>query len=190
MPDATTLLKQDHRKVEGLFEQYRQDKRQSVAREICNELKIHTQIEEQVVYPVLGTEVSSGDELKRHAEDEHAQVEKLIQQIAREDYTGGRTQALMEQVMADVVEHVREEETEILPKLEAAIPPESLEQLGSQLQSAKQAELRQLQEETSRDDGLVDLTKEELYQRARRKGIQGRSSMNKGQLIEALHHTG
>lgn len=190
MPDATTMLKQDHRKVEGLFAQYRQDKRDSLAKEICNELKVHTQIEEQVVYPVLGTEVDSGDAMKRHAEDEHAQVEKLMEQIERENFSGGRAQALMEQVMADVMEHVHEEESELLPKLEAAISPESLEQLGIQLQSAKQAEQRQLEAAPPGADGLVDLTKEELYQRARRKGIQGRSNMNKDQLIDALHHSG
>ena len=188
MPDPTTLLTQDHRKVESLFARYRQEKQESLAQQICTELKIHTKIEEQVVYPVLESLVPSGAEMKQHAEDEHAQVEKLITQIERENFSGGRTHALMEQVMSEVMEHVGEEESDILPRLEAAASREQLDELGAQLESAKQEQQQKLAQPASHADGLVDLTKEELYQRARRMGIQGRSNMNKDQLIDALQH--
>src|SRR6185295_17954343 len=54
--DAIALLKADHRKVEDLFEKFekaRDGAKQKLALEICNELKIHTIIEEEVFYPAL-----------------------------------------------------------------------------------------------------------------------------------------
>src|SRR5215471_18158080 len=52
---ALTLLKQDHREVEQFFEEYEdlQSNRQKaeLARKICNALKVHTQIEEEIFYP-------------------------------------------------------------------------------------------------------------------------------------------
>jgi hypothetical protein len=38
----------------------------------------------------------------------------------------------------------------------------------------------------ARDDGLEDLSRDELYERAQRREISGRSSMTKAELIEAL----
>ncbi len=53
--DAITLLKNDHRKVEQLFQQYEQSDRraekQKLARQICQELIVHTKLEEEIFYP-------------------------------------------------------------------------------------------------------------------------------------------
>ncbi|MGZ5114417.1 MAG: hemerythrin domain-containing protein, partial [Usitatibacter sp.] len=53
-PDAIALLKADHAKVSAMFEQYDKlgdkahAKKLELARRICNELKVHTQIEEEI----------------------------------------------------------------------------------------------------------------------------------------------
>jgi len=52
--DAIALLKADRRTVEGLFDQFekaRSDEKRALAEQICNELKIHAQIEEEIFYP-------------------------------------------------------------------------------------------------------------------------------------------
>src|SRR5689334_21241680 len=53
--DAVALLKADHREVERLFGQFEKAKdegrKQQLAEQICMELRIHTQIEEELVYP-------------------------------------------------------------------------------------------------------------------------------------------
>jgi len=55
--DATHILAADHRKVEGLFEDFERassaSRKASLAREICTELKIHAQVEEEIFYPAL-----------------------------------------------------------------------------------------------------------------------------------------
>jgi len=53
--DAIALLKQDHRTVEELFEKFEkasgEGRKQALAEEICLELSVHAQIEEEIFYP-------------------------------------------------------------------------------------------------------------------------------------------
>ena len=63
--------------MEGLFEQYMSGKEPSVAEEICVELAVHTAVEEEVINPLLGSEVRNADDLRRHAEEEHLEVSAL-----------------------------------------------------------------------------------------------------------------
>src|SRR5690349_6203381 len=71
--DAITLLKNDHRKVEQLFEQYQQSDRraekQRLAREICQQLIVHTKLEEEIFYPACREHVD--DEMLDEAQVEH-----------------------------------------------------------------------------------------------------------------------
>ena len=46
MADGFQILTDDHRAVERLFETYRHDTEDSVAHEICEQLTVHTRIEE------------------------------------------------------------------------------------------------------------------------------------------------
>ena len=54
-PDAVALIKEDHRKVEKLFDSFEkardEDRRKALARQICTELTIHAMIEEEIFYP-------------------------------------------------------------------------------------------------------------------------------------------
>lgn len=55
--DATRLLKADHKHVSHLFEQFESSrstsKKQAVVSEICQELTVHAQIEEEIFYPAI-----------------------------------------------------------------------------------------------------------------------------------------
>jgi hemerythrin superfamily protein len=58
-PDALSLLTADHRKIRALFDRFesalesqtRQQKQ--IAEQICRELEIHSEIEEEIFYPLL-----------------------------------------------------------------------------------------------------------------------------------------
>jgi hypothetical protein len=52
-PDAVALLKADHRKVEELFEKFKNAESESEALvlEICTELSVHAMLEEEIFYP-------------------------------------------------------------------------------------------------------------------------------------------
>jgi hemerythrin superfamily protein len=120
---AITLLKQDHREVEEFFEEYEgldnNRVKTELARKICNALKVHTQIEEEIFYPAARK--ATGDEdLLDEALVEHAGAKHLISEIESmkvgDDLYDAKIRVLGEQVK----HHVREEEEELFPEIESS----------------------------------------------------------------------
>jgi hypothetical protein len=72
--DAIELLKADHRQVEEWFEQFRstrsEDRKQRLTGQICQALKIHTQIEQEIFYPAF-LEATGDEDVHHEAEIEH-----------------------------------------------------------------------------------------------------------------------
>ena len=80
--DGIALLKADHRKVEELFDKFesaRAGSKQKIAEQICNELKIHTIIEEQIFYPALEGKID--EDLLNEAYVEHDAAKILVNDI-------------------------------------------------------------------------------------------------------------
>jgi hemerythrin superfamily protein len=122
--DALELLEQDHREVEELFDQFDElgdntRKKGEIAGKICQALKVHTQIEEEIFYP-RAREATKDDDLIDEAVVEHAGVKHLIQEIegmrAGEDLYDAKLRVLEEMVKR----HVQEEEEELFPELASA----------------------------------------------------------------------
>jgi hemerythrin superfamily protein len=125
MPNVINLLTEDHRRVEELFGEFAESGDEATARTICDELTLHTEIEETLVYPVM-REVD--EEMTEEAIREHAQAKQLIQQIRTA--SGDELVDLMEELEAAIEHHVGEEEGEAFPKLEEQLGEERLEELG------------------------------------------------------------
>ncbi|MDQ3756764.1 MAG: hemerythrin domain-containing protein [Actinomycetota bacterium] len=187
MPDAVSMLEQDHRKVEQLFEQYEQTGDPAVVQQICTELKVHTTIEEEVVYPVVARELPEGKELDKEARDEHKEVEDAIKQIESIGYDAAEVDELMQTIIEGVNHHVEEEESEMFPKLRQELDTAKLSELGEKLAESKQAAMRTVGASGSMVEGdMTEMTKDQLYKQAQEAGIEGRSDMTKDELIEAL----
>ena len=79
--DAVSLLKADHRKVEGYFDQFESledaTRKQKLVHQICLELIIHTKLEEEIFYPAC-RENSVEDDLLDEAQVEHDGAKVLI----------------------------------------------------------------------------------------------------------------
>lgn len=183
MPDPIALLEQDHRKVEQLFEAYRSSQDPAVAEQICTELQVHTTIEEDVVYPVVKKDVPQGKELEAEAEKEHDEVEALIKKVQKAGFDDPSVPGLIQKIEEGVTHHVEEEESEMFPKLRESVAADRFTQLGEKLQQAKQKEL---QKKAGGSTVEGELTKEELYQKAKEQDIEGRSKMTKDELQEAV----
>ena len=110
--DAIALLKADHRTVEDLFEQFENasgdGKKQELALQICAELTVHAQIEEEIFYPACEGKVE--EELMREAYVEHDGAKVLIAEIGSgnpsDEYYDAKVKVLQEQIE----HHVEEEE--------------------------------------------------------------------------------
>lgn len=111
--DAVELLRSDHRQVEDLFEQFEKargdDRKQDLATRICDALRVHSQIEEEIFYPAF-YEATGEEDLHHEAIVEHDGVKKLIAEIESSgpdnEYFDARVTVLSEMVK----HHVKEEE--------------------------------------------------------------------------------
>jgi hypothetical protein len=111
--DAIALLKADHRQVEEWFAAFESarssDKKQTLASNICQALKVHATIEEEIFYPAF-LEATDEEDIHHEAAIEHDGAKKLIAAIERsgpdDEYFDARVKVLSEMIK----HHVNEEE--------------------------------------------------------------------------------
>lgn len=110
--DAVALLKEDHRTVEELFEQFEKasgdGRKQKLATEICTELSIHAQIEEEIFYPACEGKVEA--ELLEEAFVEHDGAKVLIAEIMSGEPSDEFYDAKVKVLKEQIEHHVQEEE--------------------------------------------------------------------------------
>ncbi len=127
--DACSLLDADHRNVKKLFKEFEPlaeskaksapAKRRQLADQICLELTVHAQIEEEIFYPAL-REVIKEEDLLDEAEVEHASAKDLIAQIREGDENDSKWCAKVIVLGEYIDHHVKEERNEIFVKARAA----------------------------------------------------------------------
>jgi len=125
--DAIAVLTADHKTVKALFKQFEQLKEQEDADEqkarlvqqICNELTVHAQVEEELFYPAVRDAIDD-DDLMDEADIEHASAKELIAQLEElapgDDHYDARVTVLGEYID----HHVKEEEGEMFDKARKA----------------------------------------------------------------------
>lgn len=150
MPDVFALLMDDHRTVEGLFSQFEQSQDPGVAMQICDELTVHALVEEELVYPILATKVGTG--LASEARHEHQEAKQLVSQIEAGVSAGNDVSDLVRQLKESVNHHVQEEENELFPKMQQAVPG-LIEELGADVVERKQTLQAQVAQARSLDQG-------------------------------------
>ena len=119
-PDAIALLREDHKKVAALFEEYEKARSVNVKRRlvetICQELTVHTAIEEEIFYPDVKAALKD-KELVPEARVEHASVKDLIAQVQDKEPDGEDFDAKVKVMGEFVKHHVKEEQNEMFPKV-------------------------------------------------------------------------
>ncbi|MDM0107052.1 hemerythrin domain-containing protein [Variovorax sp. J22R24] len=128
-PDACSLLDADHRKVKKMFGDYETltksraasaaQKKRELANEICMELTVHAQIEEEIFYPALREAIKETD-LLDEAEVEHSTVKDLISQLEGATDADDMFDAKVKVLGEYIDHHVKEERNEIFVKARAA----------------------------------------------------------------------
>lgn len=163
MSDITKVLRDDHARLKRLFLRASQEPENlDIALDVCDELTIHSTIEEEIVYPAL-RQLNAG--LADEAEDDHEEAKELIAEIEDLDPDDPAVDAMMTQLKKSVMRHVEREESAIFPVLERGLPDQSVE-LGSQAFALRQ-EL--LQQRPTRRSTMRTETANVGWSRARRK---------------------
>ena len=137
--DSFAKLKADHAAVKKLFDQFERSKdnmsdaeKNALADQVCQELTVHAQIEEEIFYPAV-REVADDElnELLDEAEVEHAGVKELIAQLEdaspKDELYDAKVTVLGEQVK----HHADAEEKEMFPKVKKT--DVDLQLIGEQL---------------------------------------------------------
>jgi len=138
--DAIALLKADHRAVEELFEKFEKasgsERKRKLAEEICLELSVHAEIEEEIFYPACEGKVD--DDLLKESYVEHDGAKVLIAEIMNggpsDEYYDAKVKVLQE----EIEHHVEEEEKRLEGLFAQARKADlDLDDLGQQLASRK-----------------------------------------------------
>jgi len=140
--DAIALLKEDHETVRGLLERATKssgERRSQVLSKIEGELKIHTQIEEEIFYPAYRDAASKKDDRKLYFEamEEHRVVDLVMPDV--ENGTDEEVAAHVKVLKELVEHHAGEEEKSMFPKARKLFDREELRLLGEQLAARKKA---------------------------------------------------
>jgi len=139
--DAIALLKQDHRTVEELFERFTSasgaERKRKLAEEICLELSVHAQIEEEIFYPACEGKVD--EDLLKESYVEHDGAKVLIAEIVSggpdDEYYDAKVKVLQE----EIEHHVEEEEKRLEGLFAQARKAElDMDALGAELAARKQ----------------------------------------------------
>lgn len=134
LPYATNMIRFDHTHVLATFHQYKTTSRPSVklglVNTTCLALEIHAQLEEEIFYPAL--RAVSDNEVIRKSVPEHSEMRRLIASLrAMRPEDSGYDDTYME-LMRDVLHHVADEETVLLPEAERLLHGR-LGELGAQM---------------------------------------------------------
>jgi hypothetical protein len=136
--DACTLLDEDHNQVVRLFEQYKAahdpSRQRVLGQQICQELLVHMQIEDEIFYPAYLEATGDTGQLK-DAKDEHREARELIDKLEKNPVDA----KLMLELEDGILHHVNDEREKMFPKARKTQGLD-LMQLAHQLE-ARKAEL-------------------------------------------------
>lgn len=139
--DALELLKEDHHKVKELFEEAEgtedQKEKNRIFSEIQSELETHARIEETIFYPAMEKHEELKDMVLESIE-EHRQIKTLLKEIDSLKSDSEKFEPKLAVLMENVEHHAEEEEEgKMFPKIREIFSQEDLDQLGDELEAAK-----------------------------------------------------
>jgi hemerythrin superfamily protein len=140
--DAIKLLTADHAKVKKMFKEFEklskkddEEGKQELATQICQELMVHAQLEEEIFYPAA-REAIEDEDLMNEAVVEHNSAKELIAQIQSMGASDPMFDATVKVLGEYVNHHIEEEQNEIFPKVEKA--KVDLEEIGAEIAQRKE----------------------------------------------------
>lgn len=135
-PTITDMIRFDHSHVMVTFHQYTLDKSPSVkkalAETICSAVEIHATLEEEIFYPVM-RQLSTDQDVMRKSAPEHDEIRRLIAQLRHTEGNDPQHDRLIMELMREIIHHVADEETVLLPQAEEMLGKERLSELGAQM---------------------------------------------------------
>jgi hemerythrin superfamily protein len=135
-PTITNMIRMDHTHVMTTFHQYEMDSspqtKQALVNTACLALEIHAQLEEEIFYPEMQQFSADASTVKKSV-PEHDEMRRLIGELRSMDPTDRDYDSTFMELMRDVMHHVADEETTLLPDAERLLGEDRLSELGAQM---------------------------------------------------------
>jgi hemerythrin-like domain-containing protein len=147
---ALDMLKEDHDKVKKAFKEFekldREDAEtmQQLVQTVCEELKVHAALEEEIFYPAV-REAIDDEDIMNEAQVEHETAKMLIEQLENMGPEDPNYQATFTVLGEYVKHHIKEEEDEMFA--EAKKTDLDFEDLGARMRERKTELMGEMQEE-------------------------------------------
>ena len=134
VPGITTMIRIDHTHVLSNFHKYRADlpdaRKRALVDLICTALEIHAQLEEEIFYPAM--RATANDTVVGKSVPEHDEMRRLIAVLRETDPGHSAFDTTLMDLMRNVIHHVADEETTLLPDAERLLG-DQLSELGAQM---------------------------------------------------------
>lgn len=134
-PTITNMIRMDHTHVLATFHQYEADTAPQTKKALVNTaslaLEIHAQLEEEIFYPAVRRVVTDPVVLDKSV-PEHDEMRRLIAKLREMEPTDADYDRTFMELMRDVLHHVADEETVLLPAAERMLAGE-LGELGAKM---------------------------------------------------------
>jgi hemerythrin superfamily protein len=119
--DPILALQRDHKLVRALADRYltseSREARKQAASQLMQAIDTHSRLEEGVFYPAIRRVEPN---LIAHFEEEHLNADDLLATLQDMRMDEPRAEPLMRELIASVLQHIDEEETELFPMLRHA----------------------------------------------------------------------
>lgn len=135
-PWATTMIRMDHTHVLSTFHQFNAAtslaRKKAIVNAVCLALEIHAQLEEEIFYPALRAALTEEMPALAKSEPEHDEMRRLITALRNLDAEDVAWEPTFMDLMRDVMHHVADEETILLPVAERVLA-DRLGEIGMQM---------------------------------------------------------
>lgn len=143
--NAIDLLKADHEKVKGILSQLSEStdravkKRTELLEKLELEVSIHTQLEEEILYPAYKAAGGKAEaEMYYEAKEEHRTVDSLVlPDLKGTDPTSPEFAGRVKVIKELLEHHIEEEETDMFPHANKILGKAKLDELGDQMLTLK-----------------------------------------------------
>ncbi|WP_334190041.1 hemerythrin domain-containing protein [Noviherbaspirillum sp.] len=134
-PSITNMIRMDHTSVLATFHQYEISSsprtKKALVDTACMALEIHAQLEEEIFYPAMRAADTDGTVMEKSV-PEHNEMRRLITKLRGMEATDPEYDQTFMELMRDVLHHVADEETTLLPDAERLLK-DRLGELGMEM---------------------------------------------------------
>lgn len=145
--DVFKVLKQDHDEMKKLFKKLSESgegavkTREKTFKELARELAVHTQLEEEIVYPRLREEESLRETINEGIEEHHV-ADQVLEELSGLAVDDEQWDAKLTVLKEAVEHHVEEEEKELFPKAAKVIDKDEAAEMGRTVAEEKRDMLK------------------------------------------------